>query len=388
MKHKRFWGKQIQHLRSRWGFGLIGIGLACWISLSGQVGVPSLAAAPEPSPTLMHLAQNKTESQSQPEAKDPEDFKYPPSSTEPINVSIGLHVSNLADIDQASEAYGIAGYLLYSWRDPRLVYKPQSNPTHPKVVSLEQIWHPALEMVNFKSSDSSETSAEILPDGTVLVQERFSRTLSSGLNLRNFPFDRQDLQVVLESLKYGDKTVALGVDASKISIGTDSFVSLSEWQIGNIQGRTGKSFFPPEQQHYSRVTITVQVQRNFGFYLFKIMLPLFLITIASWSVFWIDPQEFSTQITIAFTNLLTVVALLLVINDSLPRVGYLTLMDGFTMLCFMTILIAILELIFAHRWQVGGNSQKALKIHHLSRWIFPTTFIVSNLILLGVIGLG
>jgi hypothetical protein len=108
--------------------------------LSGQVGVPTRAAAPEPSPALAHLAQNKIESQSKPEAKDPEDLKYPPSSTEPISVSIGLHVSNLADIDQASETYGVAGYLLYSWRDPRLAYKPQSNPTNHKVVSLEQIW--------------------------------------------------------------------------------------------------------------------------------------------------------------------------------------------------------------------------------------------------------
>jgi Neurotransmitter-gated ion-channel ligand binding domain/Neurotransmitter-gated ion-channel transmembrane region len=347
-----------------------------------------LAASPEQTSALIHIAQNHPAPQSQPKEEDPEDLKYPPRRTEPIKISIGLHVSNLADIEQASEIYGMAGYLLYSWRDPRLAYNPQPTPARNKVVSLEQIWHPALEMVNFKSSNSSETSAEILPDGTVVAQERFSRTLSSGLDLRHFPFDQQRLQVVLESLKYGDNTVVLGADPSKISIGTDSFVSLSEWQIGSIQGRNGKSFFPPEQQHYSRVTIEVQVKRNFGFYLFKIMLPLLLITIASWSVFWIEPQEFSTQITIAFTNLLTVVALLLVINDSLPRVGYLTLMDGFTMLCFLTILIAILELVFTHRLQAGGNSQQALKIHHLARWIFPTFFIFANLMLSGIMKMG
>jgi hypothetical protein len=111
------------------------------------------------------------------------------------------------------------------------------------------------------------------------------------------------------------------------------------------------------------------------------MIPLLLITIASWSVFWLDPKEFSTQITIAFTNLLTVVALLLVINDKLPRVGYLTLMDGFTMICFMTILIAILVLIIAHRSITNDDRHRAQHIHALARWIGPTGFLLSNLIL-------
>jgi hypothetical protein len=112
------------------------------------------------------------------------------------------------------------------------------------------------------------------------------------------------------------------------------------------------------------------------------MLPLLLITTASWSVFWIDPQEFSTQIGIAFTNLLTVVALLLVINDTLPRVGYLTLMDGFTMICFMTILAAILVLIIAHRSTTTDNHHRAHKVQDLARLVVPSGFFLSNLCLI------
>jgi Neurotransmitter-gated ion-channel ligand binding domain/Neurotransmitter-gated ion-channel transmembrane region len=371
---------------TRWFGFFIAVGLAAWIALSGHRVVaqqpPVIADTQDSIPSLL-MAQSAFEPPANAEISKfsaADLLKSTPIGTAPIKVSVGLHVSNLADVNQASETFDVAGYLMYSWRDLRLAYTPQPNQTS-RSVNFDQIWHPAMEMVNFKSSTNSETFVDILPDGTVQAQERFAKTLSSGLTLQKFPFDRQSLQLVLESLKYDARSVELIADPQKISIGTDSFVSLSEWQIGKIVGSNSKSFFPPEQQHYSRVTVKVQVTRNYGFYVLKVMMPLLLITIASWSVFWIDPQEFSTQIGIAFTNLLTVVALLLVINDTLPHVGYLTMMDGFTMICFMTILAAILVLVIAHRSTTKDHHHRAHKVQKLARFIVPIGFLMANLIL-------
>jgi hypothetical protein len=371
---------KLRQRQVRWYCTILAMGLAWWIALSGGFTV---AQQPLTEVESIIVAQSQSEApatvdESKLSAADV--LKSIPVSKAPIKVSVGLHISNLADINQTSETFDAAGYLMYSWRDSRLAYKPQPNETS-RAANLDEIWHPAMEMVNFKSSTNSDTLVDILPDGTVQAQERFAKTLSSGLALQKFPFDRQSLQVVLESLKYDDRSVKLLADPQKISIGKDSFVSLSEWQIGTVIGSNDKSFFPPEQQHYSRVTVKVQVKRNYGFYVLKVMMPLLLITIASWSVFWIDPQEFSTQIGIAFTNLLTVVALLLVINDTLPRVGYLTLMDGFTMICFMTILVAILVLVIAHRSTTKDNRDRAHKVQDLARSIVPIGFVLANLIL-------
>lgn len=307
-----------------------------------------------------------------------EKLKQPPEAL-PVVVKVGLYVSNLADINQSSETFDMAGYLFYTWRDGRLAYNAKQAGTNARSMKLSDVWHPAVEMVNFKESKSSDTILTVSPDGTVVAQERFSKTLSSGLNLQRFPFDQEHLQVVVESLVHPLKEVRFAIDKSKLAIGKDSFVSLSEWVIKDITGVDSKSFFPPEQQDYSRVTMDILLQRNSGFYIFKVMTPLFLITIASWSVFWIDAKEFSTQITIAFTNLLTVVALLLVVNDTLPRVGYLTFMDGFTMLCFAAILAAILELIWAHRWESRDQHEKAQKIHTTARWVVPGGFLLACL---------
>jgi Neurotransmitter-gated ion-channel ligand binding domain/Neurotransmitter-gated ion-channel transmembrane region len=375
----------MRNIRFRWFSLALAVGLACWIGLSkGSVTAQPqsfLSTATSEIPTIL-VAQAPTEvpvKLDSSKLSEADLLKLTPLKL-PIKVSVGLYMSNLAELDQTSETFDAAGYLMYTWRDSRLAYKSQQNETS-RGSSLDKIWHPAIEMVNFKSSTNSDTSVDILPDGTVLAQERFAKTLSSELALQKFPFDRQSLQVVLESLKYDDRTVELVADSPKISIGTDSFVALSEWRIGAVTGANGKSFFPPENQYYSRVTVQVPVTRNYGFYVLKVMMPLLLITIASWSVFWIDPREFATQIGIAFTNLLTVVALLLVINDTLPHVNYLTMMDGFTMICFLTILVAILVLIIAHRSTTKDNHHRAHKVQILARSIVPIGFVLSNFFL-------
>jgi Neurotransmitter-gated ion-channel ligand binding domain/Neurotransmitter-gated ion-channel transmembrane region len=379
------WGRAMRNIRFRWFSLALAVGLACWIGWSdGAVVAQPQSLAPiarREIPAIL-IAQTPTEvpaTVDNSKLSEADLLKLTPLKL-PIKVSIGLYMSNLAQLDQTSETFDAAGYLMYTWRDSRLAYKPQQQETS-RASSLDKIWHPAIEMVNFKSSTNSDTSIDILPDGTVLAQERFAKTLSSGLTLQKFPFDRQLLQIILESLKYDDRTVELVADSPKISIGTDSFVALSEWKIGAVTGTNDKSFFPPENQYYSRITVQVPVTRNYGFYVLKVMMPLLMITIASWSVFWIDPREFSTQIGIAFTNLLTVVALLLVINDTLPHVSYLTMMDGFTMICFLTILVAILVLIIAHRSTTKDNHHRAHKVQMLARSIVPIGFILSNLFL-------
>jgi hypothetical protein len=82
------------------------------------------------------VAQAKT-----PEPEAPANLKLPPKK-QPVKVTVGLHISNLADINQASETFAVAGYLLYNWNDPRLAYNPKTEKTTSKASKLDEIWHP------------------------------------------------------------------------------------------------------------------------------------------------------------------------------------------------------------------------------------------------------
>ena len=58
----------------------------------------------------------------------------------------------------------------------------------------------------------------------------------------------------------------------------------------------------------TEIRFTLSVARRFNFYIWKVFLPLLLMVILSWTVFWIDPTELSGQVQISVTTILTVIA--------------------------------------------------------------------------------
>jgi hypothetical protein len=65
-----------------------------------------------------------------------------------------------------------------------------------------------------------------------------------------------------------------------------------------------------------------------------------------WIVFWTDPEQFGTQVGVATTSMLTLIAFTFVIGGHVPNVSYFTRMDyfilGSTVLVFATLVQAVL----------------------------------------------
>lgn len=111
---------------------------------------------------------------------------------------------------------------------------------------------------------------------------KLGTTVSSDLNLRRFPFDRQSPRVVVESLKYSETAVRVIPDPELSGINHDSFVSLSEWPLPQeLRVELGRSYFAPEKEHYSRASFFIDVKRESGFYVWKVILPVLLICMRS-----------------------------------------------------------------------------------------------------------
>ena len=75
---------------------------------------------------------------------------------------------------------------------------------------------------------------------------------------------------------------------------------------------------------------------------------MLLMVIVSWSVFWFDPPEVWSQVTIAVTTILTIIAFALAISLTLPRVPYLTFADAFFLTCYIFAFVTMVELTAVH----------------------------------------
>jgi hypothetical protein len=58
------------------------------------------------------------------------------------------------------------------------------------------------------------------------------------------------------------------------------------------------------------------------------ILPLVLIVIMSWCSFWIDPVNANSQISIAVTSMLTLIAYRYAVDTQVPRLPYMTRVDA------------------------------------------------------------
>ena len=223
----------------------------------------------------------------------------PPYNGQPLEVTIGLHIVNIAAIDEVSEQFQLDAYMFERWKDPRLAYSPEGPQDQVRNYAFGQIWIPQLEMINAATPrQRDEVSIMVSPDGTVRYAERLLVTLSSSFELRRFPFDEQRLMVIIHPFLVDGPHIKFKLSNTSTWTATEfkSYSSLAQWHLISM---TSKLLVAPT---YGGLTMPearfeIDVKRRSSFYIWKVFLPLLLMVFLSWAVFWIEASDLSNQIT-------------------------------------------------------------------------------------------
>ncbi len=310
----------------------------------------------------------------------------PPNGGAPVKVSVELHVLNLSSIDEVTERFQLTGYLLTQWHDPRLTYRPNGPADKFRVLSPDSVWRPKLVIINVATPRHTyETSLRVAPDGLVSYAERFDALLTSTFSLKPFPFDAQKLEVIIHPFAVQQPFVTFVPNQLPVWTATElsTYSSLESWQFKSIAVGIGKVASEFGANSMAEIRFEIAVQRRYGFYLWKVFLPLLLMVVVSWSVFWFDPPEVSSQVQIAVTTILTIIAFALAISLTLPRVPYLTFADAFFLTCYIFAFVTMVELTAVHIAYRNDRRGLATRIRHVARWAVPATFMVITSILIG-----
>jgi Neurotransmitter-gated ion-channel ligand binding domain/Neurotransmitter-gated ion-channel transmembrane region len=308
----------------------------------------------------------------------------PPYDGQPLEVVIGLHIINIAAIDEVSEQFQLDAYMFERWKDPRLAYSPEGPQDQVRNYAAGQIWVPQLEMINAATPrQRDDISIMVSPDGTVRYAERLLVMLSSKFVLRRFPFDEQRLVVIIHPFLVDGPHIKFKLDNTSTWTATEfkSYSSLAQWNMISLSSKllaapTYGGLTMPEAR------FQIDVKRRSSFYLWKVFLPLLLMVFLSWAVFWIEASDLSNQITVAVTTILTVIAFAFAISATMPRLPYLTYIDAFFLECYIYVFLAVVELMtvhVTHRSEVRRDL--GLQIRKYSRFAIPAAFVVTNVII-------
>jgi len=258
---------------------------------------------------------------------------------------------------------------------PRLAHHGPNKTSRP----LNDVWNPRIKFVNQqKIWPTFSEIVEIFPDGEIVYKQRVWGTFSQPLELKNFPFDRQTFTIQLASVGYSPQEIELVNDSSS-QTGIASRFSLIDWDILDWN-LTFESFKPGlGKEEIAGAKFSIKAQRQYGFFIIKVILPLFLIVMMSWVVFWIDPKESGIQINVAITTMLTLIAYRFAVGADLPKVSYLTRIDYFILAATLLVFASLIEVVVTSTYARVGNLYRARKIDRWARILFPTTFILMAL---------
>jgi len=299
-----------------------------------------------------------------------------------LPVEIALRVMNISDIDEVTQHFKMVGYLVAHWNDPRLVFTPQAPWEKFRTYSVDQVWHPRFDFVNgIVPHSASDVTMRVFPDGTVSYSERSSADLANTFRLRTFPFDRQTLEVLIHpTVADGDIVQLVPGRVNPMSAEPRVYDSLAQWaitgtnaEVEEVPGLSGETI--------GEVRFTIKIARHFNFYIWKVFLPLLLMVVLSWTVFWIDPAELSSQVQISVTTILTVIAFAFAIQANLPKVPYLTYIDVFFLVCYLFVFATAIELTAVHLAGRSGHSAKVKRLSNVIRVVLPAAFVAVNLIM-------
>ncbi len=316
----------------------------------------------------------------------------PPPST-PVRVDTRFYLINFISLNEKEETFTADAYFTFQWQDPRLIYSPEPGETvrayfdDAAKQKLTQIWSPQIEFLNSGTPIINNAGLFIYPDGRVQHYMSITGTFRTHLDLKGFPFDKQQLKIEVDSFLWDQNVLVFvpteheeltsttsvrkihdNLDIIKID---ESITETKGLQLGKLN----------QTAEYSTFVVSIFTKRQPRFFVFQVFVPLILVFGISCSVFFALKDPFLDRIMIFLTCLLVFLATKFTINQSLPQVAYMTVIDKafmFSYLCIgLSVLVAVIEKrIFLTR------PERAEKIDALGRWLIPLFFIVGWLYIL------
>lgn len=301
----------------------------------------------------------------------------PPARPTPVEVS--LHLLDLTHVSPPSEpfpTFRAEVWMTASWHDPRLLPPEPLTETeifqgHAVQRFTEAAWWPDLGIHNEEGARKVEHQEIALhPDGRVLYEERFAVQARAHLDLRRFPFDDQSFHLQLTSFTWE----APDLELKLVAVDHDPEVPNLEWTLRGVRGTSSTLTRPGSGEAVSTATLWIDVTRQPGFYLYKLLVPLILIVITTWSAFFLRGESSSARMQRTFLSLLTVVAFHHIIASHLPHIPYLTFVDAVVYAAFIATTAVLVQIIRIHNAERAGDGHRVRALERSGQILHPLGF--------------
>ena len=206
----------------------------------------------------------------------------------------------------------------------------------------------------FFSYDNKEVSTIREESGIGQFRQEF--------DFKKFPFDKQKLKIKISSgarntsnpeeawPKTGYGAVHLISPDKGAFLGLENYLNnvsenyLKEWTVKDINIESEEIII---KDYYSKflkknilhsensINLILEIERNSAHYIYKIIIPVFLILSVAWFVLWIPTYQLDARLTTSVVALLSLIAYNFVFSEDIPKLNYLTALDYYILLSYI-----------------------------------------------------
>jgi hypothetical protein len=293
-----------------------------------------------------------------------------------LTVTVGLYVNALREVDAQKQTFDadLFYWLRYTRRGTELTDEELEEVrfANGEVTSLEIEERKALGNENF-------------------VLMRVRATFHFHADFRHYPFDVQELPVRVQHGAFLADQLELKADLRSFQRagvredrqGLGNHVQLADMVVTGVRHEIGTHTYrtdfgdysdPLPSTTYSRYTMTIETRREVTPFFIKIVIPLLIIQILAYLVFFVAADRIDVAVGLTVTSLLASIAFQSALSDSLPDIGYLTTADRIFHLSYFLIMTAMAQMVYQYNVDLQGDKQRVKLIDVIGRVLYPIVF--------------
>jgi len=227
-------------------------------------------------------------------------------------------------------------------------------------------------------------------DGLNYRLYRLIGDFKANYDLHDYPFDVQQLLVRFQNAQQRRELVTYVIDTFGLRLaannlpegkGDSPYRDLQLWHfLGlryfvdsfSIDSTLGlPSYFETRARtEYAAFNTAMFMRRKFRVFIFKTLLPLFLLVSVVFATMFFSPSLLKEQVTIPVTGILTSAVLLIAMSNQLPDIGYTVSIELVFYIFFGLCLVTMVSAFLADRLRTAGKPRPAVAINHSAKLIY------------------
>ncbi|MDX2195265.1 MAG: hypothetical protein NW207_02520 [Cytophagales bacterium] len=298
------------------------------------------------------------------------------------SVTMGIYITSIHDVNMEQHYFGIE---FLQWFVYRKEYKDKYNYDPLKTVALIDVYNNEYYETIIKTDSTLKND--------IYVLKKVSAKIRNDFEVKDFPFDRQELKLRFQDTENDRRKLQFVVDNQVFSksdidsnikingIRIKSTFSLEHERYGYKNNFGNPRNYKPADD-YDRVVATVNIEREVGFLFIKLFSGLYVSFFIAILCLLVNPKDTSTRFSLPVGALFAAVSNKYFVDDLLPKVNSMTLADMIHSITFLfiffIIMMSVINIYIIRHTADAEGMKKIRKFDQQSFWATIMIYFILN----------